>query len=326
MVLFPGEFRISRSLRRSLRSGRFEVKLDSDFPAVIRACAEVPRAGQNGTWITPEMQHAYWQLFQLGVAHSVETWMAGKLVGGLYGLAIGRMFYGESMFAQVSDASKVAAAHLARFLEEEGFGMVDCQMNTAHLASLGAREIPRAVFMARLRALVAAGVATWPMAGRWRQPSLDLRSCLESTIRSCPFRCCSSMPRRPTPAATCRRTGAFAGRDTRPSDQHRGLWRTRPQRFSAQRGVHLPAEVRRLSRLHSGATAGRVASRRTAASAAASECTPVCRHTSCRSAFATNIISSICAINRPGTRAVAWIRTATNNTHTSCCRAASIPG
>ena len=163
MVLFPGEFRISRSLRRSLRSGRFEVKLDSDFPAVIRACAEVPRAGQNGTWITTEMQHAYWQLFQLGVAHSVETRMAGKLVGGLYGLAIGRMFYGESMFAHVSDASKVAAAHLARFLEEEGFGMIDCQMNTAHLASLGAYEIPRAVFMARLRALVA---QAW-QPGRW---------------------------------------------------------------------------------------------------------------------------------------------------------------
>jgi hypothetical protein len=114
---------------------------------VIRACAEVPRAGQDGTWITPDMQHAYWKLFQLGIAHSVETWRDGKLVGGLYGLAIGRMFYGESMFSQVSDASKVAAAHLARFLEEEGFGMIDCQMNTPHLASLGAREIPRADFI-----------------------------------------------------------------------------------------------------------------------------------------------------------------------------------
>lgn len=163
MVLLPQEFQISRSLRRSLRAGRFEVKLDSDFPAVIRGCAETPRAGQTGTWITPDMQHAYWTLFQLGIAHSVETWFEGKLVGGLYGLAIGRMFYGESMFSQVSEASKVAAAHLARFLEDEGFGMIDCQMNTPHLASLGAREIPRAEFLARLRALV---VAAW-QPGRW---------------------------------------------------------------------------------------------------------------------------------------------------------------
>ncbi len=155
MVLFPGDFRISRSLRRSLRSGRFTVKLDSAFPAVIRACAEAPRAGQDGTWITREMQRAYWRLFQLGFAHSVETWLDGELVGGLYGLAIGRMFYGESMFTRVSDASKVAAAHLARFLEEEGFGMIDCQMNTPYLASLGASEISRAVFIARLHALVA---------------------------------------------------------------------------------------------------------------------------------------------------------------------------
>ena len=154
MVLVPDDFRVSRSLRRSLRSGRFTVKLDSDFPAVIRACAEAPRSGQHGTWITREMQHAYWKLFQLGIAHSVETWLEGSLVGGLYGLAIGRMFYGESMFTRVSDASKVGAAHLARFLAEEGFGMIDCQMSTPHLASLGAREIPRAEFMLRLKELI----------------------------------------------------------------------------------------------------------------------------------------------------------------------------
>lgn len=163
MVLFPGEFRVARSLRRRLRSGRCEVKLDSDFPAVIRACAETPRAGQHDTWITRDMQRAYWQLFESGIAHSVETWFDGKLVGGLYGLAIGRMFYGESMFARATDASKIAAAHLARFLDEEGFGMIDCQMKTQHLASLGAREIPRAVFMTRLRELVS--VAWQP--GKW---------------------------------------------------------------------------------------------------------------------------------------------------------------
>lgn len=163
MVLDPAAFRISRSLRRCLRAGRYQVTLDRDFAAVIRACAEVPRAGQDGSWISRAMQHAYGELAQLGFAHSVETWIDGRLVGGLYGIAIGRMFYGESMFSQATDASKIAAAHLARFLEGEGYGMIDCQMKTAHLASLGAREIPRAVFMARLRALVA---VPW-QPGRW---------------------------------------------------------------------------------------------------------------------------------------------------------------
>jgi leucyl/phenylalanyl-tRNA--protein transferase len=171
MVLFPSEFRISRSLRRTLRAGNYEVRLDSAFPEVIRACAETPRPGQPGTWITREMQRAYRQLFELGTAHSVEVWVDGHLVGGLYGLAIGRMFYGESMFARQTDASKIAAAHLARFLEAEGFGMIDCQMNTPHLASLGAREIPRDDFIARLQQLVAQNAlpARWPTDGA-RQP------------------------------------------------------------------------------------------------------------------------------------------------------------
>lgn len=167
MVLVPGEFRISRSLRRTLRAGRYEVRLDNAFPSVIRACAETPRDGQPGTWITREMQQAYRRLHELGYAHSVETWMNGKLAGGLYGLAIGGMFYGESMFAHVTDASKIAAAHLARFLEAHGFGMIDCQMNTPHLASLGAREIPRHDFIARLRELTATDrpAARWPTEG-----------------------------------------------------------------------------------------------------------------------------------------------------------------
>ena len=167
MVLFPAEFRISRSLRRTLRAGHYEVRLDSAFPDVIRACAETPRPGQPGTWITAEMQRAYRQLFELGIAHSVEVWVDRRLVGGLYGLALGRMFYGESMFARVSDASKIAAAHLARFLETQGFGMIDCQMNTPHLASLGAREIPRCDFIARLQQLVAIDTppARWSMHG-----------------------------------------------------------------------------------------------------------------------------------------------------------------
>jgi leucyl/phenylalanyl-tRNA--protein transferase len=154
MVLFPAEFRISRSLRRTLRAGRYTVRLDSAFHAVIEACAETPRAGQDGTWITPEMQSAYRRLFDLGIAHSVETWIDGQLCGGLYGLAIGRMFYGESMFSRVTDASKIATAHLARFLETRGFGMIDCQMNTPHLASLGAREIPQSEFIRQLKALI----------------------------------------------------------------------------------------------------------------------------------------------------------------------------
>jgi len=171
MVLFPHEFRISRSLRRTLRSGRFEVRLDTAFSDVIRACAETPRPGQNGTWITQAMQDAYRRLFELGFAHSVETWLDDQLVGGLYGIAIGRMFYGESMFSRQSDASKVAAAYLARHLAAKDFGMIDCQMNTPHLASLGAREIPRSEFLDALRALTAAPAAP----GRWpadaaRQP------------------------------------------------------------------------------------------------------------------------------------------------------------
>ncbi|MBL8397099.1 MAG: leucyl/phenylalanyl-tRNA--protein transferase [Candidatus Accumulibacter sp.] len=162
-VLFPKEFHISRSLRRVLRAQRYQVRLDSDFAAVIHACATTPRAGQHGTWLSQEMQHAYWRLFELGMAHSVETWVSGRLVGGLYGVAIGRMFYGESMFTRLTDASKIATAHLARYLDEEGFGMIDCQMKTPHLASLGAREISRAVFIDHLRGLITLG----RQHGRW---------------------------------------------------------------------------------------------------------------------------------------------------------------
>ena len=153
MVLVPSEFKLSRSLLRTLRAGRYQVRLDSDFPSVIHACATAQRKGQAGTWITSEMQSAYLTLHELGYAHSVETWDDDALVGGLYGLAIGRMFYGESMFSLVSDASKIALAHLVYYLKAQGFGLIDCQMNTPHLASLGAREIPRSSFVTRLQAL-----------------------------------------------------------------------------------------------------------------------------------------------------------------------------
>ncbi|UCV27261.1 leucyl/phenylalanyl-tRNA--protein transferase [Ferribacterium limneticum] len=157
MVLFPEEFRLTRSLQKTLRAGKFEVRFDSNFAGVMAGCATTPRPGQDGTWITPEMKHAYTRLHELGWAHSVETYEKDVLVGGLYGLAIGRMFYGESMFSHRTDASKVAFAHLVRYLVANQFGMIDCQMYTDHLASLGGREIPRADFLLRLTALTAAG-------------------------------------------------------------------------------------------------------------------------------------------------------------------------
>lgn len=151
MVLFPGEFRISHSLRKRLARGGYAVRLDTAFAAVIAACAAAPRGGRNGTWITREMQDAYLRLHRLGHAHSVETFIDGRLAGGLYGVAIGRVFFGESMFARVTDASKIALAHLTRHLERRGFAVIDCQMTTAHLASLGAREIARSRFAAGLK-------------------------------------------------------------------------------------------------------------------------------------------------------------------------------
>lgn len=163
MVLFPTEIAISRSLAKTLRNRDYEVRLDTAFADVMSACATAPRDGQAGTWITAEMQAAYRRLHELGFAHSVETWIDGKLAGGLYGIAIGRAFYGESMFARVRDASKIALVHLGEQLRRRGFGIIDCQMETAHLASLGARPIPRREFRARLDQLVVDNVAP----GRW---------------------------------------------------------------------------------------------------------------------------------------------------------------
>jgi len=163
MVLYVRELKISRSLRRTIRSGRFRVTMDTAFPAVISGCAE-PRPGQDGTWITPEMHAAYCRLFEMGYAHSVEAWTGDRLVGGLYGVSLGRMFFGESMFTRIADASKIALAHLARQLERWSFGMIDCQMTTPHLTSLGAREIARGDFMRSLAELVNYPTRT----GTWR--------------------------------------------------------------------------------------------------------------------------------------------------------------
>lgn len=153
MVLIPGEFKVSHSLRKTLRRGAYQLRTDTAFEQVMRACA-APRKGQDGTWIQEEMVQAYCELHRLGYAHSVETWMDDELVGGLYGVCIGKMFYGESMFSRRSDASKIALAHLCAQLQRRDFGMIDCQMNTAHLASLGAREISRTEFVARVQELV----------------------------------------------------------------------------------------------------------------------------------------------------------------------------
>jgi leucyl/phenylalanyl-tRNA--protein transferase len=153
MVLVPEEIKLSPSLRKTLRKQVYEVRTDTSFEQVMLACA-APRNGQAGTWIHQEMVTAYSELHRMGYAHSVETWKNGELVGGLYGLAIGRMFYGESMFSRCNDASKVALAHLAAQLQRWNFGLIDCQMNTPHLASLGAREIPRAEFIQTLQVLV----------------------------------------------------------------------------------------------------------------------------------------------------------------------------
>lgn len=144
-VLLPDELHVSRSLAKLIRQQRFEVSFDRDFTAVIQACAG-PRAYADDTWITQPMQSAYLHLHQQGIAHSVEVWLDGILVGGLYGLAMGRLFFGESMFSHTDNASKVGFVTLVSKLREWGFTLIDCQMPTQHLQSLGARPIPRAEF------------------------------------------------------------------------------------------------------------------------------------------------------------------------------------
>ena len=162
MVLFPDELKVSRSLRKAVAKGIFETRFDTAFAEVMRACAE-PRDGQAGTWIVPEMVAAYTRLHELGFAHSVESWRDGRLAGGLYGILLGRVFFGESMFSRETDASKVALVKLVARLEAPGVGLVDCQQATRHLASLGAREIPRREFAQRL----AESIQYPPTGSRW---------------------------------------------------------------------------------------------------------------------------------------------------------------
>ncbi len=163
-VLFPYKLKVSRSLKRTLRKNRFTVTLDQRFRDVMRACAESPRRrSTGGTWITPEMLEAYCRLQELGYAHSCEAWLDGQLAGGLYGVAVGAAFFGESMFNRATDASKVAFVHLVRQLQRWGYLLIDCQLPSAHLRSLGAEEIPRRSFLRWLdTALVRPNrVGTW---------------------------------------------------------------------------------------------------------------------------------------------------------------------
>jgi leucyl/phenylalanyl-tRNA--protein transferase len=153
MVLYVNEVHVSRSLGKVIKANRFRVTLDEAFHEVVQGCAAA-RRDHEGTWITPAMEQAYVRLAELGHAHSVEAWRDDTLVGGLYGVVVGRMFFGESMFARASDASKVALITLARQLERWGMPLIDCQMSTPHLASLGARDIPRADFLTEVRYLV----------------------------------------------------------------------------------------------------------------------------------------------------------------------------
>ncbi len=145
-VIFPERLRVSRSLKKRLRQQRFEITLDHAFDEVIQACATARNDGL-GTWITSQMQHAYIEMHRLGHAHSVEAWCDGKLAGGLYGIAIGQVFFGESMFSRESDASKVAFFHLVTQLKKWQFSLVDCQVGSNHMSSLGAEEIARATFI-----------------------------------------------------------------------------------------------------------------------------------------------------------------------------------
>lgn len=153
MVLFPNELKISRSLRKTLNKDHYQIRTDCSFSQVMQACA-APRKEQAGTWIHPEMIAAYTALHEMGLAHCVETWVDGVLVGGLYGVALGEVFFGESMFSRIPDASKIAFVHLVKQLQYWGFGLIDCQVRTGHLASLGAREISRREFSQKLETLI----------------------------------------------------------------------------------------------------------------------------------------------------------------------------
>lgn len=166
LVLYPQEFHLSRSLQKVIRRGDFTVTTDRAFEAVIRACAGVRTAGGEGTWIVPDMIDAYCGLHRRGLAHSVEAWQGQRLAGGLYGVSLGSAFFGESMFTRVKNASKVALATLAAWLQANGFDLIDCQVTTGHLQRLGAREIPRENYLQELSRCLqnSTRIGKWKMA------------------------------------------------------------------------------------------------------------------------------------------------------------------
>ena len=167
LVLDLKDFKISRSLRKTLKKEVFQITFDHAFEEVIRSCASVPREAQNGTWITDDMEKAYIKLHGLGYAHSVESWFGGKLAGGLYGVSLGKCFFGESMFHLKTDASKVALATLVETLKSWDFHFIDSQMTTEHMLSLGAKELPRRIFLKRLQLALRYPTRRW----RWRADS-----------------------------------------------------------------------------------------------------------------------------------------------------------
>ena len=163
MVLYPSEIKVSKSMAQILRGNKFSITVDTVFEQVIAACASTLRDGQPGTWIVPEMIEAYTKLHQMGYAHSVEVWRDNRLVGGLYGLALGKVFCGESMFSLESNASKAGFITLVQWLQQQGYHFIDCQTHTPHLESLGARQIPRAQFLQELSVALYSGLepAKW---------------------------------------------------------------------------------------------------------------------------------------------------------------------
>ncbi|NDY42560.1 leucyl/phenylalanyl-tRNA--protein transferase [Dissulfurirhabdus thermomarina] len=187
LVLFPGKLHVSRRLKRILRRREFDVTFDHTFGQVIGMCAEVRRSRGEGTWLTEEMISAYTALHRRGIAHSVEVWREGRLAGGLYGVALGRIFFGESMFSLVSNASKVAFTALARQLEQWRFFLLDCQVATPHLRQFGTEEIPRALFCAYLREGVDA--ASLAPAGGWHRVKVETDRLVKAGGRPDPGRC-----------------------------------------------------------------------------------------------------------------------------------------
>lgn len=177
-VLFIDSLKVRRSLVKTIRKGHFQVTLDQAFAEVVQNCADIPRDDQDGTWITNDMFNAYQQLHETGHAHSVEVWQDGDLVGGLYGVAIGQVFFGESMFSKQSDASKIALVALCQQLKDWGFRMIDTQVETAHLKSLGAKLISREHFEGILEEDTQKSQPStqWQMEIDWRRPFLAIQT------------------------------------------------------------------------------------------------------------------------------------------------------